>query len=93
MATGVAHRPGMPEMLVRVRIAGHRYPGHIPGQAARDQVTEWVTPNADGSPFCGRNWFGLRQRACCCGLTRRVAKCWHDRQGFPGRRRGSGRPA
>jgi class 3 adenylate cyclase len=28
--------------LVRVRIAGHRYPGwiHIPSQAARDQVTE-----------------------------------------------------
>lgn len=62
MATGVAHRPGMPEMLVRVRIAGHRYPGHIPGQAARDQVTEWVTPNADGSPFCGRNWFGRPAR-------------------------------
>ena len=28
--------------LIRVRIGGHRYPGwiHIPGQAARDQVTE-----------------------------------------------------
>jgi class 3 adenylate cyclase len=28
--------------LVRVRVAGHRYPGwiHIPGQAVRDQVTE-----------------------------------------------------
>ena len=28
--------------LIRVRIGGHRYPGwiHIPGQAARNQVTE-----------------------------------------------------
>ena len=37
--------------LVRVRIAGHRYPGwiHIPSQAARDQVTEIASYRQPGT--------------------------------------------